>query len=180
MEVIKLSEVAAKKWSGGTTSELFIYPKGSSFSEGSFELRISIATVELDETTFTPLSNTLRTLLVLEGNQLLRHQGAHTSDLTAFQQDTFSGDWTTFCSGKSTNFNVMTMSGKSAKVAVRNFQAGEIWDLKIPDRIRFIFLWKGKALLESKELNEQEGIAVQNQSQITFKIPSKIVIVDYP
>ncbi len=180
MKHIKLSEATLKNWSGGTTRELLIYPKGSSFADGNFELRISIATVEQDETVFTPLSGTHRTLLVLEGTQLLEHQGAHTSDLKALDQDSFSGNWTTNCRGKSTNFNVMTKSYKRAEIVVKSFNKNEILSIDSSNGIRFLFVLNGLANVGHQEIHADEGILVDEPCQITFQQSTELVIVNYP
>ena len=43
------------RWSGGATTELLIRPRGAAYAQRAFLCRISSATVELDESTFTPL-----------------------------------------------------------------------------------------------------------------------------
>ncbi|MFR6276263.1 MAG: HutD family protein [Blautia sp.] len=39
-------------WSGGTTTQLFIYPEDGDYKEGTFQARISSATVELQKIQF--------------------------------------------------------------------------------------------------------------------------------
>ena len=39
-------------WSGGTTTELFLYPEGGSYAARDFLFRISSATVDLEESDF--------------------------------------------------------------------------------------------------------------------------------
>ena len=46
MKIIKTENWKTTKWSGGTTSEIFIYPENALFKKGNYEVRISIATVE--------------------------------------------------------------------------------------------------------------------------------------
>ncbi|XOV66788.1 MAG: HutD family protein [Fluviicola sp.] len=180
MKIVKLSEIKIHRWSGGTTRELLIYPEGSSFNNGNFEMRISIATVEQDATTFTPLKDTYRTLLVLEGTQALDHQGAHSSKLKALEQDSFSGNWTTYCRGKSTNFNVMTKSSKRAEINVKNYNKNEIWSNENSNGIHFLYILRGSARLIEQEVLAKEGILIDEPCQITFLEPSELVIVTYP
>ena len=72
--IIKKSDWKVTNWSGGITSELFIYPQKSVFKNGDYNLRISIATVEVEKSTFTPLKDVNRTLLVLNGSLELNHE----------------------------------------------------------------------------------------------------------
>ena len=92
MKIIKTENWKTTKWSGGTTSEIFIYPENALFKKGNYEVRISIATVEHEYSEFTPLPAVERTLMVLEGSQKLTHRGRHTSELKQFNQDTFHGN----------------------------------------------------------------------------------------
>ena len=43
------------QWSGGATTQLAIAPKGAVYADRDFLWRLSSATVELDESDFTPL-----------------------------------------------------------------------------------------------------------------------------
>lgn len=180
MKLIRFSEAFTQKWSGGTTTELFIYPSDSSFSKGDFKLRISLATVEKPETVFTPLPNTKRTLLVLEGAQLLKHEGNHTANLKALEQDTFSGDWTTYCEGTSTNFNVMTKGNESAKVEPMAIAAGAKLNIDSSAAVTFIYLIEGQAECNKLIIKPKEAVSIEAPTVLTFPQASQIVIVTYP
>lgn len=180
MKITQLSKAHVKNWSGGTTTELFIFPEQSSFSEGSFSLRISLATVEQPKTVFSPLAHTQRTLLVLEGTQFLQHKGHHSAHLKALQQDAFSGDWTTHCQGMSTNFNVMTKGKHSASVKVEEIQATTVLKLGKQDALTFIYVLKGAMQNDGGFVQSKEGVSFQNVSQWTIQKSSQIVVVSYP
>ena len=45
MELIKKNQYKTTQWSGGTTTELLIYPSTSKYSERNFKWRISSAKV---------------------------------------------------------------------------------------------------------------------------------------
>ena len=66
MKIYPASTQKTAKWSGGLTTELFIYPEGSAYSERNFDFRLSTATVEIETSVFTPLPHVQRTLMVLE------------------------------------------------------------------------------------------------------------------
>ena len=63
------------RWSGGTTTELLIRPRGAVYGQRAFLCRISSATVELAESTFTALPDYTRLIATLEGTITLAHDG---------------------------------------------------------------------------------------------------------
>jgi environmental stress-induced protein Ves len=96
------------QWSGGSTRQLFVSPPNASIAKRNFDVRLSTAIVEVEESTFTSLEGVHRKLMVLEGEIELSHQDHHTSRLKPFEVDVFSGDWKTFCIGTCVDFNLMT------------------------------------------------------------------------
>lgn len=110
-KIIRQGELKTTNWSGGTTTELFIYPEGSVYSEGNFLWRLSTAKVEMEESVFTRLPGVSRVLMVLEGKLGLEHENHHKAVLDEFQQDSFMGDWTTRGFGRVRDFNLMMKRG---------------------------------------------------------------------
>ena len=57
MRILHLTEKDYKvgQWSGGTTTELFIWPEGADYAKREFSVRVSSARVGLEESDFTPL-----------------------------------------------------------------------------------------------------------------------------
>lgn len=94
-------------WSGGTSQELYIFPATATVHERNFDVRISTATVEVEESTFTDYSGYLRKLLVMEGELTINHLNHHSVELKPFDQDFFQGDWQTTSIGKVRDFNVI-------------------------------------------------------------------------
>jgi len=60
-------------WSGGTTTELYIYPENSIYKNKDFWFRLSSATVELEKSTFTPLEGIKRYIAPINGSLKLFH-----------------------------------------------------------------------------------------------------------
>jgi environmental stress-induced protein Ves len=180
VEILHLQSLTAKNWSGGTTTELFIYPEETNFQKGNYQLRVSLATVEKEATIFTPLPDTLRTLLVLEGSQLLQHQGKHTADLRPMEQDTFSGDWTTECVGTSVNFNVKTRGDKRAQVKVENLHAGTSFTFKLKGDLQAIYLTKGQISIDGKMVSTREIIISEHSINVEVVENVQLVHVSYP
>ena len=70
MEIKKIGRDACRvsSWSGGTTTELSIAPENGNYQSRDFLWRLSSATVELEESTFTSLPDFDRIILTLEGD----------------------------------------------------------------------------------------------------------------
>ena len=62
-------------WSGGKTTELFLYPFDGSYAERRFNIRISSATVDLPESRFTRLDGVTRYLTPLSEGFYLKRGG---------------------------------------------------------------------------------------------------------
>jgi environmental stress-induced protein Ves len=110
----------AKAWANGTTTELVKFPFDSDFLKRDFIFRISTATVEAEESTFSDFSGLTRILMVLEGSITLIHEGRYQKQLKSYDQDTFDGSWSTRSIGKVRDFNVMF--NEQAKGQLRAFQ----------------------------------------------------------
>jgi environmental stress-induced protein Ves len=112
MKVITKQEQPKRKWSGGITTQLYIFPEMSAYNRRNFDFRISTATIDTPSSVFTPLPGVSRVLMPLKGKLTLNHEGHHTKALKPYESDTFSGDWKTTCSGKGIDFNLMTTGNK--------------------------------------------------------------------
>lgn len=100
------------RWSGGSTTQLAIAPKGAAYADRDFLWRVSSATVELDSSDFTPLPDYDRLISVLEGEMRLRHNGGAELTLAPYQVHRFDGGADTHSQGRCTDFNLMTRKGR--------------------------------------------------------------------
>ena len=116
VKIIRKSDFKISQWSGGTTTQLLIYPEGSEYSERNFKWRLSSAKVEVEQSIFTHLEGISRIIMIIDGEIRLEHQGHHTAVLKQFDQDSFKGDWTTLSFGKVTDFNLMMSEGCTGKL----------------------------------------------------------------
>ena len=129
IKIFKENQHKTSEWSGGTTTELYIFPEDSLYSERKFKWRLSSAKVEVEKSTFTSLPGISRHIMVLEGELFLDHEGHHNAALKALQQDSFSGDWTTTSFGKVTDFNLMLAQGYNGELEAISFNSGEVKDI---------------------------------------------------
>lgn len=118
-KIHRFQSASTTNWSGGTTSQLFIYPEDAVFAQKNFDFRISTATIDVEESTFTPLPNYNRLLAILEGKLEIIHQGKYSKKLKKFENDRFHGSWQTSSKGKATDFNVIFNDNFELKFSYR-------------------------------------------------------------
>ena len=111
-------------WASGTSTEIFIFPSNGSFADRNFQFRISTATVEAEESTFTFFEGITRHLMILKGELELIHEGRYTKHLKPYDQDTFSGEWSTRSKGKVTDFNLMLKDGATGSLTHHSIESG--------------------------------------------------------
>ncbi|MFT5871629.1 MAG: mannose-6-phosphate isomerase-like protein (cupin superfamily) [Clostridium sp.] len=129
IEIIRKKQHKTSEWSGGTTTELYIYPKDSLYGDRNFKWRLSSANVEVEQSTFTSLKGIDRLIMIIEGEILLEHEGHHNAVLKAFEQDSFSGEWETTSFGKVIDFNLMMAQGYRGKLEAISVNGGEFKDI---------------------------------------------------
>lgn len=119
VEAISRSHAVTTRWSGGTTTEFYIYPKTSSYAKRDFQIRISSATVDDPESDFTLLPDYKRIICPLEGGFTLTfpEDGNRQVTLEPLEEAFFDGAWHTHSAGKAVDFNVMTRKGLTATYA---------------------------------------------------------------
>lgn len=155
------SDYSTSSWSGGTTTELGIGPKGSRYADRDFLWRISSATVELEESTFTALPDYDRIIMTLEGDIDLCHNGGGWLHLNAFETHSFDGGDDTVSRGKVVDFNLMTRKGAAG---------GEMIPLVFHKDERALAEFDSKALLS--DINRYDEIMIYchcGQVTVTFE-----------
>jgi len=136
VETVRRAEQSTSTWSGGTTTQLAIYPKLSEYKERNFKWRMSSALVEDEESIFTKLPDIYRHIMIIEGEMKLIHEGHREILLKPFGQDSFSGDWTTRSIGRARDFNLMLGQGSKGELEaiIVKGKTSIDWEAVIPDR----------------------------------------------
>jgi hypothetical protein len=142
--ILNLNQYNTTKWSGGSTTELFIYPEVAQYSERDFGFRISTATVEVETSTFTPLPGFERNLMVLEGEMTLTHNGETQEALGKFDVDTFDGAWDTKSDGTCTDFNLMTNIEFDGDICGVPLTKNELVQVELEDEVEWLFIYNLK------------------------------------
>jgi environmental stress-induced protein Ves len=158
---IKAEYFKINNWSGGTTTELFIYPPESIFKEQKFSFRLSKATIETEHSQFTPLPGINRTLLILEGETLLVHKNHHSKKLAKFDTDNFKGDWETNSIGACTDFNLMTNDKVTGLVKGQTHLENQKIDVTLNENYTWVFIYvnegKIKSLIKDNDFEISSG-----------------------
>ena len=118
------ADYVTTQWSGGTTTQLAIAPAGAVYTDRDFLWRISSATVELDESDFTPLPDYDRVISTLRGDMTLTHNGGERLTLHPYDVHEFSGADDTHSWGHCTDFNLMFRRGQCRGRVTAHFPHG--------------------------------------------------------
>ncbi|MBK6524261.1 MAG: HutD family protein [Crocinitomicaceae bacterium] len=178
MQIIQFETLKTAEWSGGTTTELFIFPKSASYKKMDFDFRISTATIEIEQSTFTPLPGVKRTLMVLNGTLELDHKDQHSTILEAFEKDNFLGDWETTSGGIAEDFNLM-IRNPDLNGFVRHLQLSKKKSLTLQtDKHGFIYIYKGTiALNDEYQLTSGDSIYFDEKDSITMQGLSNALLI---
>lgn len=114
------SERIVSHWTGGTSSQICIYPETAQYQKRDFLFRVSTATADTEELSpYTPLPGVTRHLLMLEGSAVVHHSGHYSRTMTPYQEiDTFDGGWESFAAGKVRDFNLMCRESCCGELSV--------------------------------------------------------------
>ena len=161
LKKIEIDDYKSTKWSGGTTTELYIYPEKASYKERNFNFRVSMATTDDFESTFTLLPNVHRYISILEGKIFIEHKNHGHVTLVPHMIHSFEGSWETTSKGKVTDFNLMLKNcqGTLEFVGIKNFQT----EIENPN-ILFVFCIEGVVNIGNITLQQHEIAVAENEN----------------
>ena len=172
MKIIGSESYISTIWSGGTSTQLMIYPSGSSLKETNFLFRLSTATVEQEETVFSILAGVRRIILPLTGSMTLTHDDGSTIHLETFETHAFDGGKITKCKGKVTDFNLMMRENTRGTVNIIQLKADE--KMKFSNCILYCF--EGELLADNIIFSQHQTMEISMQ-EIELQSITKSVIV---
>ncbi|WP_343336899.1 hypothetical protein TPELB_20230 [Terrisporobacter petrolearius] len=178
IKVVKKEELSTSKWSGGRTTELYIYPKNELYENRNFKFRISSAKVDLEESTFTKLPNIKRKIMILDGKLKLVHENHHEITLEKFDQDTFYAHWDTKSYGKVTDFNLMLNENTDGIIEHINLKDHINFEQNNKDKYEnfteVFYIVKGKIYIsvddESELLKSGDVAIIKNSDKLNIKL----------
>jgi len=172
---IKAKDLQTNLWTGGTTTQLYIYPEACQYKSLDFDFRISSAKVELPSSDFTALPSISRQLMILEGSIIIEHQNHHKKTLTKFDIDTFEGDWKTSSKGTCVDFNLMCSKRNSGKISAHSLIEGTQLTLNLNANSKFYCLYIFKGKIEYCKQSIEAGDVFVISDFETKKIDLKII-----
>lgn len=181
IKVIKKDSLLTNKWSGGSTTQLYIYPENELYENRNFKFRISSAKVESEESEFTKLPNIKRKIMILDGKIKLIHENQHSITMEKYQQDTFYGHWNTKSYGKVTDFNLMLNENTDGMVEYINLsnQKGITCDHdnKYENLKEVFYVVNGKVNIsignESEDIESGDVVVINNNDRLNISVENK-------
>lgn len=165
---------STSEWAGGSTTELWLWPEDGDYASRNFLVRISSATVRLEESDFTALPGVVRYITPLSGSFTLSHPNGQTVTMAPLDEPyCFDGGIATHCSGTATDFNLM-LKGARGNMTVTGGQ------MTVNDGICCVYpVDGGDVAVNGKALGlEPGGIAVihlENGEQAVIKTTKAII-----
>lgn len=150
--LIKEDDYITTEWSGGKTTQIFIYPEGSNYKELNFKFRLSSAIVELEKSEFTKLEGVNRFITPLDDELKLTHNHKEYINLKPFEVYEFNGATDTTSYGMVRDFNLMLRNGakgqlESIYIDKEHFVVEEIsFDFK--EAFYFIYAWDNEVYVD--------------------------------
>jgi len=168
-------------WANGTSTEIFIHPSDGSFADRNFIYRISTATVEAEESTFTFFEGITRHLMILTGELELIHEGRYTRNLKHYDQDTFSGEWNTRSRGRVTDFNLMLKGEATGSLTHYRLEANTNASYYATTDHYFIYIATGAATLsDGTPVKEGDLIRIGKGTELNIhtQVACDVIVIE--
>lgn len=149
--VKKPEDFITSKWSGGNTTELYIYPPKAVYREGNFMCRISSATVEVEKSEFTLLPEVKRYLSIFSGELKMVHGENEEIFLKPYEVDCFDGGLSTISYGKVVDFNLMLKNGADGVMQAKKMLEREELILKPESEENLLVIYVKTGSVQIKE-----------------------------
>lgn len=176
IQLVKANKLQVSEWAGGSTTQLYIYPESAQVANKDFEYRISTATVELEESTFTLFPNYQRKLMILEGVLDLFHEDQYAIQLHPFDQDSFSGDWISHSKGKVIDYNVIFTAKYASEIFHFELSKGEEVKLNCMETTLLYVLY-GEIAVSKGIAQRKDVIIIKGQGELVVNASSDALIV---
>ena len=183
-KLLTREDYATTNWSGGTTTQLSIAPKGAVYADRDFLWRLSSATVELDHSDFTPLPDYNRFLSVLEGEIQLKIDADEPVPVSPGKVVAFDGGVPVESWGQCVDFNLMVRKGKGEGCVVELRREEDFEETVTPgagNRSLAVYCVSGSASLPRFGLEVQSGqtlLCLEGQNEpFTIKGEASVLMV---
>ena len=185
LEIKNLKELPFTTWSGGTTTQLFIKPENFTVKD-DFDIRISSATIDPGDSTFSDFSKYNRFLTILDGWIDIAHPGEEEESCKGKRLEKhipyyFDGAIKTTSSSpvKVIDFNVIWKKSLSG-IEVNIFDFSKNTELGLKNGEYFIFSLEnnGEIVLFGDKFNFLKGDFIKiNLSDVKIEVEGKFIFV---
>jgi uncharacterized protein len=181
MKIVTEADFLISDWSGGKTTQLFIFPEGTTLSGRDFDWRISSAVVETEESDFTSFEGYERILIPLKGKLEMEHQtpnGIIQQNVNQFELARFSGSWPTKGKGKLTDFNLIFKPSYHPKVQISYFT--EETRTSLEETTSVLFLLSGSVMINNQHI-QSPALVLNNEHQkaeISYFTESRVILIE--
>lgn len=176
IDIYKAEDFKINKWSGGSTTELYIHPSTANYASRNFDFRISSATVEIEKSDFTILPGASRQLMVLSGSIKVSHKNHHEIQLKKREIDCFDGSWETSAVGTCVDFNLMTKGNTEGKISSVCVFADKSSNFQLDATCEFIIFYAYEGNMqchfgsEKRNLNQGELMVIHHPRNEEIKL----------
>ena len=167
-KTISKDEYKQTNWSGGKTTEMYIYPPGSSYGDRDFYWRISSASLEMEESDFTSLNNITRYISPLDGDLKLTHDGENFIDLKPFDVYAFDGGIRTHSYGRVKDFNLMLANGAKGDLQTLNVESESTLIISKEDKREFHIFYSPTSDVELQL--EDEKVDLKKEDLLVLEV----------
>lgn len=173
-EILKSESFEVNNWSGGTTTQLFIYPKTANYVARDFKFRLSTAKVLAKKSDFTILPNTHRKMMILDGKIVLTTENQHSKILGKFDCTEFNGSLKTTSVGTCTDFNLMSAEGVNGSMTHVLITKSQHFDLLLDKTKQWQFIYIYKGILET-EIDSKKIVTNQGDLLVLTKFENQML-----
>lgn len=173
IKIIRREDFKTKKWSGGETSQIYIYPEEIEYPDLNFLFRISSATIEIEKSDFSHLEGIYRYISTLQNTIELSHDDINYKKIDPFEIYEFKGDINTFCKGKTRDFNLMISKDLNAKVKSIKIEKDQTIEFKGYNKFWFLFNYGEDVKVDIDRLYElkiMDTILIKGEGEDHIKI----------
>lgn len=167
------SQYQCSNWSGGTTTQLAIWPENADFASRAFIYRISQADVNLESSTFTVFEGVSRFITTTEGRMRIRHDQGQWYSLEPYVVHRFSGEQLTESEGKVKDFNLLVKGTAKGDMVSHQLAPGDElgWSIDQNKTHLWLYIADGKSDLGSSGdffKATEETLLIKAQTALTI------------
>lgn len=182
VSILKKKDYKTEKWSGGETTEIFIYPEDSTLKDRDFYFRVSSATCSSEKSLFSDFSDYNRYITTLN-NELILYNKSEQRNIKPYQIFFFDGSDKTYSESSVTDFNLIIKKGLAGSLRSESIDDAKVF---ISGKINIVFFPKGNFLGEIEgeeyEFDAFDSLLIKGDKELRLRSTTganeKILIVE--